>query len=878
MAINQIAVPSLQNAQKAYQGVEEQETMSLQELETADDLGGSIANASILKRVLEKYETRTDLQDVRQLRSQLPINQHAPKVLDLVNKNVYSTLIGDTGSGKSTQLPQILLDDQIRAGHGSSCSIICTQPRRIAAISLARRVSAERGERLRRSVGYHVRFDPQLPPPHGSILYCTTGVLLKRLLQCPDEILNHATHLVVDEVHERDLLLDLLLFALKKALVDRASRKLKLPQVVFMSATLNDELFSSYFQDSLPGNESATMNAVPILRVPGRKFPVTHHHLEDIFSVLRSDYNESQVTETLEDSYNYLMKEMSGLSPLDLLAGTRSDKHARKVADNQDVEDVEDTDQETVVPLGLAAATIAHICKTSEDHSAILVFLPGLDEIVKLERQLRERRPLGIDLADSGKFRIFMLHSSISDTQSSVFDPLPEDCRKIILSTNIAETSVTVPDVRYVVDTGKVRDKSYDRRRRSTTLKCTWISDSSVKQRAGRAGRVGPGFYYGLYSRSRPSRLRQDTLPEIVRCDLQQTCLSIKSTTSFNNKSLNELLGQVIEPPPAVAVTTAVEDLKALGALDREEAILPLGRVLALLPVHPSHGKMIVLGIIFRCLSPMIALAAAAGESPFIWSQGGKRMTRRHLRNAFGQDSLSDHLVFLNALEQSTQLVHSWTIRNRRLLDWCIEDYVNHNAMKRVRLVISQIEATLRKEGLVEDMTDDLRSLNTNSSNTDLIRALLVADLSPNIAKRTTKRYWRSSHKESIIPTSSSVNHELTKFRFFTPQYVAFDDLALIPGEGALIMRSNTLVTPMMIFLFGGRFAKDTLLFDHWLKFYVSKSDKSRPSVPDMATLLIFRRHLEQALDTAFSKLRHGQSLTDDPVLVAIGEKMPVIL
>lgn len=572
--------------------------------------------SSQLQEKMDRYKTRGDLKNLRRARSELPMTQYASRVRQIVQDNVYCVIIGATGSGKTTQVPQILLEQAIESGAGASCNVICTQPRRIAATSVARRVARERAEQLQDTVGYHVRFDPKLPKPGGSILYCTAGILLQQLQHAPDDVFDHASHLVIDEVHERDLINDFLFITLKHTIAARAAQGKKLPRVVLMSATIDSEQFAAYFKDSLVPEKS---NDCPILTVPGRTFPVREYYLDDVLQAMEDGHGEQKLglLRMDEDTVEYLRTEKVAMDDTTIYPDTSSDSVVdwKSHSASPGVEDVfyASNKDDALVPLGLAATAVAHIAKTSKT-GAILVFLPGIEEIEGVDRLLRTQTPLGVDFNNTKRFQIIMLHSSIQDSQKTVFDPVPTNCRKIILSTNIAETSVTIPDVQFVIDTGKSREKRYDQTRRITQLQCTWISKSNAKQRAGRAGRVQEGIYYALFTRSRHESMRAVGLPEILRSDLQETCLDVK-TQAFK-MPVAEFLAGAIEPPSPSAVDTAIYNLISLGALTEEEELTPLGRVLASLPVHPTLGKMIVLGVIFRCLDPMITLGAAAHQRP----------------------------------------------------------------------------------------------------------------------------------------------------------------------------------------------------------------------------------------------------------------------
>ena len=492
------------------------------------------------------------------------------------------------------QVPQILLEEAIKNGTGANCNIICTQPRRIAATSVAARVAVERNEPLQKSIGYQVRFDAKLPIAGGSVTYCTTGILLQQLRNSADEALDGITHLVIDEVHERDILIDFLLIILKRVMYDRMERGLPEVKVVLMSATMDTELFANYFQYK---NADGKHVPCPNLSVPGRTFPVKEVYLDEIQDTLQSTYSPHQLSSLREeDTRHYLGVEQSisrdvsrvpsrvpsraasarGDMEDDAVDATINWKQEIKLgSDGQAI--VSSEKEDALVPIGLIALTVAHITRISDD-GAILVFLPGLEEIQAVDEVLRTQTPLGVDFRDESKFKLSMLHSSIPN-QNEVFEDVPEGCRKVILSTNIAETSVTIPDVKYVVDSGKLREKQYEQARRITQLVCTWISKSNSKQRAGRAGRVQNGNYYALFSKSRFDSLRGTGLPEMLRSDLQEICLDIKAQ-GFKD-SVAQFLSEAIEPPSRNAIEASLTQLRLLGALTEDEGLTPLGRVLA---------------------------------------------------------------------------------------------------------------------------------------------------------------------------------------------------------------------------------------------------------------------------------------------------------
>jgi ATP-dependent RNA helicase DHX36 len=819
--------------------------------------------SSRLRRSLEDYKARRDLEGLRQARAELPMAQHSSRVRQMVHENVYCVIVGATGSGKTTQVPQILLDEAIENGNGASCNVICTQPRRIAAKSVAQRVAAERAEQLGQTVGYQVRFDAKPPRHGGSILYCTTGVLLQRLQNAPDDVLDHVSHLVIDEVHERDVTMDYLFITLKATMAARAAQGKNLPRVVLMSATIDPEQFAAYFRNSLPF-PSGTSNGCPALTVPGRTFPVQKHYLEDILGTMRAGYDQSKLglLHKDEDTVQYLKAENIGMD------GTprHADSSINPVIDRVNqatgaAENVSGDADDALVPLGLAATTVSHIVKTSKS-GAILVFLPGLKEITQMDKLLRTEYPLGVNFSVAQKFQIIMLHSSIEDSQKTVFDPVPEGCRKIILSTNIAETSVTIPDVQYVVDTGKSREKRYDQVRRITELQCRWASKSNVQQRAGRAGRVQNGSYYALFTRSRQESLRALELPELLRSDLQEICLDIK-TQAFKTP-VAEFLAGAMEPPPPRAVEIAMENLTSLGAITQEEELTSLGRLLASLPVHPTLGKMIVMGIIFRCLDPMIILGVAAGDRPFFVSSVENRGSRDKFRKRLAGRSRSDHLTLLTAFR--TARSRSGSERYALLRD----SFISPGAFNNIDGTAREILGILREAGHIRDENTDVEPtlqyggtwLNQNSGSHALIKALLLAGLYPNLAATNEPGrklgQMRTATEKFISMHPASVNAGLKLAG--SGQFFTFSSLALASDGRNLFIRDTSSVTPLMALLFGGHIVQrgPVLELDNWLPMSI-KTSSDRPC-PDGDTaaaesIMFVRGLLDRMLMSAFDNL-----------------------
>ena len=824
-----------------------------------------------LKERLEAYEYDPSLVEMRNKRAELPMNQYKAKVLDLVNDNVYSIIVGATGSGKTTQVPQILLEEAITNGQGAGCNIVCTQPRRIAAISVARRVAVERSEKVQESIGYHVRFDAKLPKMGGSITYCTTGILQQQLQHQPDDVMNNVSHLVIDEVHERDMQIDFLLIMLKKNVLRRKAQGKSVPRIILMSATMDTELFAAYFRNNMQGQG---LKDCPSLSVPGRTFPVKERYLDEIVKDLTATSTSSQlqVMHTDIDSKDFLQVEdhfriHNPISKMQAISNAKTAnegaiidwKRERTVTADGAISTTSEKEN-SLIPFGLATCTIAHIAKTSTN-GAILVFLPGLAEITKIN-DLLQKSHLGVDFSDEKAFRIFMLHSSIPVSQNTVFEPVPEGCRKIILATNIAETSVTIPDVQYVVDTGKLREKQYDQARRISSLVCTWISKSNAKQRAGRAGRVQNGNYYALYTLERFESLRAIGLPELLRVDLQEICLKIKSQAL--QTPIREFLAEAIEPPSAKAVDTSVIDLQALDAITEDEDITPLGRLLATLPVHPTLGKMIVLGIIFRCLDPMLVLGAASAERSMFLHPLEARDESQEAKLSFVEGSGSDHIAVLNAVRELRQL------RDERgeyaMKQFAHRKFLHANAFKTIDATAAQIEDLLVEAGLIPFTAPYNRSrsqlgdpsLNENSHKVPLIKALALAGFHPNLAVNQGGRAFRTPGEKAAIVHPSSVNAPRDKQDNNIVKYgtlYTYGTMSRSNDGRSIFLRDTTETTPLMATLFGGKLKRNEergsiLELDNWLPFYVSSNDRRTAK-----TIVEFRKALERLLAIAFNDL-----------------------
>uniref|UniRef100_A0A2K6SIQ0 Putative ATP-dependent RNA helicase DHX57 n=1 Tax=Saimiri boliviensis boliviensis TaxID=39432 RepID=A0A2K6SIQ0_SAIBB len=710
-------------------------------------------NGKICKQFRMKQASR-QFQSILQERQSLPAWEERETILNLLRKHQVVVISGMTGCGKTTQIPQFILDDSLNGPPEKVANIICTQPRRISAISVAERVAKERAERVGLTVGYQIRLE-SVKSSATRLLYCTTGVLLRRLEG--DTALQGVSHIIVDEVHERTEESDFLLLVLKDIVSQRPTL-----QVILMSATLNAELFSEYF------------NSCPVITIPGRTFPVDQFFLEDAIAVTRY---------VLQDGSPY-MRSMKQISK-EKLKARRNRTAFEEVEEDlrlslhlQDQDSVKDAvpDQQLdfkqllarykgvsksviktmsimdfeKVNLELIEALLEWIVdgKHSYPPGAILVFLPGLAEIKMLYEQLQSNSLF--NNRRSNRCVIHPLHSSLSsEEQQAVFVKPPAGVTKIIISTNIAETSITIDDVVYVIDSGKMKEKRYDASKGMESLEDTFVSQANALQRKGRAGRVASGVCFHLFtSHHYNHQLLKQQLPEIQRVPLEQLCLRIKILEMFNAHNLQSVFSRLIEPPHADSLRASKIRLRDLGALTPDEKLTPLGYHLASLPVDVRIGKLMLFGSIFRCLDPALTIAASlAFKSPFVspWDKK-EEANQKKLEFAFAN---SDYLALLRAYK-------GWQLSTkegvRASYNYCRQNFLSGRVLQEMASLKRQFTELLSdigfaREGLrareiekraqggdgVLDATGE--EANSNAENPKLILAMLCAALYPNVVQ-----------------------------------------------------------------------------------------------------------------------------------------------
>lgn len=824
-------------------------------------------HAERLSQAYQRYQHEVS-PAILQVRAGLPVTSYRRQLVDLVDSNVYSIFIGATGSGKTTQVPHLIFEEWCRRGQGADCNIICTQPRRIAATSVASRVRDEAGHSLKDRVGFQVRDKAAIPNPRdGSITFVTTGIILQQLQHEPDYIFDNVSHLILDEVHERDMVLDFTLTILKRAVSERLARGLKVPRILLMSATLDEELFATHFQNV--GSDGELSNA-PSLSVPGRTFPVEEKYLEDVLKDIESAHRPAllnafrQTTAYKSGALKHITRELGPDASSSQPSTTPApDTALQQVESGDSVNEIDwEKLEEAETPCGLIAETIAHVLRTTSE-GAILVFLPGIKEIRQVEQTLINFRPMRVDVLDSSLYRLFQLHSSITDSQNSVFESVPPGVRKIILSSPIAETSVTIPDITCVIDSGQVRETQYDHATRASWLRNSWVNASSAKQRAGRAGRVQSGTYLAMYSRARRESMPAAGVPELMRSDLQSTCLTIRAKVQDVN--VPEFLASAIASPPEASVKEAMQSLVEIGALTPEHDLTALGRILSQISVAgPSMAKMAVMGIIFKCLDPILIIIAALFENN-LWQVTQTNALRvQKSKERFDDGSQSDLIATYNAFRYMQENMSPRLNGRERAM----EEHLSWNTFQRMNNTIKLVQTGLEETaGLLRGSDRDEKriggiALNINSHKYHIIKAVAMAGLQSNIAGKhpDMKSVW---YDLGDRPNATFANNSLFSARTARPkldQLLNFGQLEAT--KAGYVMRHVNVVSPLMVALFGTDLSTDeahktpTLLVNKFLRLPVAVWARSAADVPPKENaceaLRSFRRQLDSALAVKF--------------------------
>ncbi|XP_041365448.1 ATP-dependent RNA helicase DHX8-like isoform X2 [Gigantopelta aegis] len=619
-------------------------------------------------------------------RQSLPIFKLKEELVKAVNDNQILIVIGETGSGKTTQITQYLAE----AGYITRGKIGCTQPRRVAAMSVAKRVSEEFGCRLGQEIGYTIRFE-DCTSPETKIKYMTDGMMLRECLIDPD-LLQYSI-IMLDEAHERTIHTDVLFGLLKQAVKKRPELKL-----IVTSATLDAVKFSQYFFES------------PIFTIPGRTYPV-------------------EILYTKEAETDYL-----------------------------------DASLITVMQIHL-----------TEPPGDILLFLTGQEEIDSACEILYERmKALGPEVPE---LLILPVYSALpSEMQTRIFDPAPLGSRKVVIATNIAETSLTIDGIYYVVDPGFVKQKVYNSKTGMDQLIVTPISQAQAKQRAGRAGRTGPGKCYRLYTeRAYRDEMLPSNVPEIQRTNLASTVLSLKAM------GINDLLSfDFMDAPPMQTLISAMEQLHALSSLDDEGLLTRLGRRMAEFPLEPMLSKMLIMSVHLACSDEILTIVSMLSVQNVFYRPKDKQALADQKKAKFHQPE-GDHLTMLS-------VYNSWK-NNRFASPWCYENFVQIRTLKRAQDVRKQMLGIMDRHKL------DVVSC---GKNTTKVQKAICSGFFRNAAKKDPQEGYRTIVDSQVVyihPSSALFNRQ--------PDWVVYHELVLTTKE---YMREVTAIDSKWLVEFAAKF------------------------------------------------------------------------
>nr|XP_034176312.1 probable ATP-dependent RNA helicase DHX34 isoform X2 [Osmia lignaria] len=640
-------------------------------------------NIIILYLDFKQKEKFAKLKKLRESQANLPVYQYKKKIIETIKNERVVIIAGDTGCGKSTQVPQYLYSAGFQ-------KIACTQPRRIACISLAKRVAFETLTENCNQVGYQIRFEKQRNQD-TKITFITEGLLLRQL-SGESTVLPYDV-IVLDEVHERHLHGDFLLGIMKCIINQKQDLKL-----VLMSATINIELFGNYF----------AKEDVKIIQVPGRLYPIQLLYrpitIED-FRYKNDRFNPSP--------YVQIMQMIDQKYPVD-------------------------------------------------EKGDLLIFLSGMSEITAVVDAAKEYSQ------KKNNWIVLPLHSTLAiSEQDKVFDYVPEGVRKCIVSTNIAETSITIDGIRFVADSGKVKEMSYDPSCKMQRLKEFWISKASAEQRKGRAGRTGPGVCYRYINKSCYSFItciNTRIFPCRLYSEEEYMGLEKYSTPELQRVPLDSLLLQMIamglpdarkfpfiEPPPSDSIENSILSLKEHGALTDNEKITCIGKTLARLPVDITIGKMLIMGSVFHQVEPVLSLAAALSiQTPFTnraYRDPECETSRKKLESDHG-----DPITLLNAFrewlemkQQNSQESRSSGNSSRK---WCKRRGLEEQRFYEMTKLRAQFKELLQDCSLLKNLPEP------NSSMSSAERAIRHGELKLlKSLKRTYKQSEPRKRKQLKLET-----------------------------------------------------------------------------------------------------------------------------
>lgn len=674
-----------------------------------DGMASVVKETQEEKKEVEEVDEVKSFESIQRQRQKLPAYQAKNDLLRIIAENQVVVVIGETGSGKTTQLTQFLCEEgyaKSREKHGQRLLVGCTQPRRVAAMSVAKRVSEEMGCKLGEEVGYSIRFEDRTNPQKTLIKYLTEGILLREMLA--DSTLEQYSCIIMDEAHERTLNTDILLGLFRQLL--RKRRDLKL---IVTSATMNADRFSQFFGDA------------PQYVIPGRTFPV------------ETFYSKSPCP------------------------------------------DYVDTAVKQVITIHLA----------NQGHQGdILVFMTGQEDIETTCEMIHEKLDM---LEDPPPLDVYPIYSTLpADVQKKIFNKLSPERRKVVVATNIAETSLTVDGIKYVVDCGLVKVKVFNPKLGMDILQMVPISMANAQQRSGRAGRTGPGISYRLYTdrAAAPSQMYLQPIPEIQRTNLSSVMLMLKSL------QVNDILKfPFLDSPPRDLLSCSLYDLWAIGALDNLGSLTLLGKRLNVFPMEPTLAKLILLSTEeeFHCSREIIIIVSMLSVPNVFYRPKERADDADSAREKF-LIADSDHLTLLNVFEQWDQRAKQ---KKGSLSLWCSRNFLQYRSLVRAKDIYNQIMLIMNKKQF---------PVLKSKSDTDIRRCLCAAYFQQ-LAKLVKMGGGRgqveyANLRQTYMTMYLHPTSALAGGGDLSPPFVVYDELVLTTKE---YMQCVTAVEPEWLLKYG---------------------------------------------------------------------------
>ncbi|XP_077477915.1 ATP-dependent RNA helicase TDRD9 isoform X2 [Stigmatopora argus] len=654
----------------------------------------------------------------------LPITKNRQELISFIENNSVVIVRGGTGSGKTTQLPQYILD-HYNDKH-APCNIVVTQPRKLGATSIARWVATQRNCTCGTLVGYQVGLEKKATED-TRLIYVTTGVLLEKLVFA--KTLTEFSHIFIDEVHERNEEMDFLLLVVRK-LLNTNSRYVK---VILMSATINCRQFSEYFSTLVQGK----MSPAYIFEVEGTLYGIEDFYLDD-----------------LKDLSPYYLDSAS----LDN-ACIRAPTYALAISliesfDRMEIKNISDAEKDGGVSFS--------------ERGSVLVFLPGICEIICMQQALAK--------LVNRRLHVYALHSTITlEEQYGVFLPPVPGYRKVILSTNIAESSVTVPDVKYVIDFCLTRQLICDKETNYQFLSLSWAAKTNCNQRRGRAGRVSKGYCYRLVSKDFWEKQIPDyMIPEMLLAPLSTIMLKVKLLDMGDARSL---LSTAPSPPDLKKIARTVLELKEIGALSAKQdgqsnedgELTFLGRVLAQLPVDLYLGKMIVLGHVFGCLDECLILAACNSMTSFFAMPLMQQLAGHRSKMAFAQGSQSDSIAFINTFKAWLRAKKLGQLRNKKdERAWGKENFIQIKRIQEVAALYEDLKKRVEQFNMfVPENTTKHKDYTSTHTQKFILQVVIAGAYYPNyFVQGEIDEHLASRELNGFNPRTSVMLRNLPPFSF----------------------------------------------------------------------------------------------------------------